>query len=471
MNNQKIVPLWGLNQKGKSSTVTAQRHLNLYAEITPDGEKSRVVFYGTPGSELFSEMLGDTPVRGWISTGGDYFYLVHRDKLYQCNNAGVTTSLGTLSTSTGKVSLAYDGSVVLIVDGTAGYTFTVASSTFAVIVDAQFPNGANTCSWLDQWFVVDDGADGFAISPDGTSWDALDAATAESNPDGIVRVFVDNGEIIIAGSLTVEFWGNTGAADFPFAPIKGSTIEYGLAARWSMTKFNSGVAGLFTPAAAGKVQVMFLAGYIPRPISTPEMDYIINNYSVISDAVAFSYLLGGHPMLQVNFPSANASWLYDATTNLWTPLEYGLAGNRHRGELHINFLNRTLVSDYENGDIYELKPDVYTDDGEPIAREIVSRHVFQANDRSVVDELYVDCETGVGLVTGQGSDPQAMLQISKDNGHTWGAELWTALGAIGKYLTRAVWRKLGVARDWTFKIRVTDPVKVAFTFGALRVRQ
>lgn len=465
----KIIDLWGLNQKGKSAVVTAQRHLNLYAEIVKEKEKSKVVFYGTPGLDLFTDDLGDTPIRGWI-VAGNVFFLVHLNKLYECNNAATLTLRGTLSTSVGKVSLAYDGSVVLIVDGTAGYTYTVASTTFATISDVDFPNGAKTCDWLDGYFIVDDGdADTFYISPTGTGWDALDFATAESNPDGLVRVFSDNGEVILGGAKTVEFWGNTGGADFPFSPIKGSTVEYGLVARWSLCKFNSGIAALLTPASTGQCQVMFIRGYVPEPISTPELDYIINNYSNVADAVAFSYLLGGHPMLQIDFPSANASWLYDATSGLWSPLESGLAGNRHRGELQLSFVNRTLISDYENGYIYKLAPNTYTDNGAAIPRELVSRHVFHDNDRVVIDELYLDMETGVGIPTGQGSDPVAMLQIAKD-GRTWGAVISAKLGAMGEYFKRVVWRRLGEARDWTFKVRITDPVKVVFTYGAIKAR-
>ena len=56
-----------------------------------------------------------------------------------------------------------------------------------------------------------------------------------------------------------------------------------------------------------------------------------------------------------------------------------------------------------------------------------------------------------------------MLQVSKDNGHNWGNEMWVGIGAIGAFLTRAIWRRLGSAYDWTFKLRITDPVKVVIT--------
>lgn len=463
-------PLFGTGQSGKSLTVTAQRHLNLYAEQQGDPEKGMLAFYGTPGLDL-RVSFGDTPVRGWIAVG-DFYYVVHRGTFYSVDNSGTKTVIGAaLSTTTGRVDMSYDGAVILITTGTNGYTYTIASNTLAVIVDADYPAAAKTCAWLDGWFVVDDGtSDIFWISANGTAWNPLDFASAESNPDGLMRVFVDNGEVILAGEQTTEFWGDIGGQDFPFSSIKGATIEFGLAARWSMVKFNSGVAGLFKPREAGQVQVMFLQGYTPRPLSSPEMNYIINNYATVSDATFYSYVLGGHPMLQCNFPSASASWLFDALTGMWSPLEYGLNGARHRGEMHLDFLNKPLVADYSNGNIYQLNPTAYTDNGEPIAREIIGRHFFVDNQRVTVDELYVDMETGVGLSSGQGSDPEAMLQVSKNNGHTWSAENWTKLGAIGKYLTRVVWRRLGMSRDWTFKIRISDPVKVVFSFAAMKVR-
>ena len=464
----RVIPLFGLGQFGKSRTVTSQRHLNLYAEIQPEGEKARVVYYGTPGTTL-RKSLGDTPVRCWIAID-DLYYLVHRGTLYSVNNAGTATSLGTLNTTSGRVDMAYDGTLILMVDGTNGYTFTISGATFAEVSDADFPDGANTCTWLDGQFVVDagDGSDQFFTSTTGTSWDALDFATAESNPDGLVRVFSDNGEVVLAGESTTEFWGNIGAADFPFAAIKGSTQEFGLAARWSLCKFNSGLAALMKPKM-GQVQVMFISGYVPKPISTQEMDAIINDYATVSDATAFSYMLGGHPMLQINFPSELKSWLYDASTGLWSPLEYGLNGGRHRGEMQLDFLNKTIIADYSTGDIYNLDADTYTDNGVSIAREIIGRHFFKGDEEVTIDRLYIDMETGVGLTSGQGSDPQVMLSVSTDNGHTWGTELWADIGALGNYLTRVVWRRLGMALDFVFRIRVTDPVKVVITYAAMEV--
>ena len=274
-----IVPLFSLGQQGKSSVVTAQRHLNLYAQIERDPDKAQISFYGTPGTTLRAA-FGDTPVRGWIVVGSLY-YAVHRGTLYSVNNASVKTVLGTLNTVSGRVDISYNGTLILMADGTNLYTFTISGSVFAQVTGAFVPDGAKTCTWLDGSFAVDDGSsDQFFISPTGTAWDALDFASAESNPDGLVRVFSDNGEIVLAGENTIEFWGNVGAADFPFQAIKGATQEFGLAARWSLCKFNSGLAALMKPRM-GQVQVMFIQGYVPKPISTPDVDAVINDYATV----------------------------------------------------------------------------------------------------------------------------------------------------------------------------------------------
>lgn len=458
------VPLFGIGQEGKSPFITAQRHLNLMAEQTVDGDKTTLVFFGTPGLQTPFVSLGDTPIRGWIVLGM-LLYVVHRSTLYSVNNAGVATSLGTLNTSAGRVGMAHDGAVILIVDGTNGYTYTVASATFAQIVDAQFPNGANTCDWLDGQFIVDDGdgSDSFAISPDGTSWDALDFATAESAPDGLVRVFVDHGEVLLFGTDTLEPWGNVGAADFPFAPVKGSIQEVGLAARWSLVKFDSAVAFLGKNKGSG-IQVLRMDGYALTPISTPEIDSLINSYSVHSDATAMAYMDRGHPILVISFPSVGKSWQYDARSGMWSPRESGLVGDRYVGEMAIDFINEIRISDYATGDAYVLDDTIYTENEGPIASELITRHLYRGDERISVDTLYVDMEVGVGTATGQGENPQIMLQVSKNNGKTWGTELWKSLGALGDYTQRVRWRRLGQANDWLFKLRIADPVKRVFIF-------
>ena len=61
-----------------------------------------------------------------------------------------------------------------------------------------------------------------------------------------------------------------------------------------------------------------------------------------------------------------------------------------------------------------------------------------------------------------------MVQVSRDGGRTFGAEIWLPLGKVGEYKKRVATRRLGTARDFVFRIAMTDPVKFVLTGLALR---
>jgi hypothetical protein len=119
------------------------------------------------------------------------------------------------------------------------------------------------------------------------------------------------------------------------------------------------------------------------------------------------------------------------------------------------------VGDFRNGNIYEMRSDVYTDNGDPIVAVRIAQH--QADKRElgniIIHKLVVDAETGVGLVGPAGVAPMAALAWSDDGGHTYSSDYAVAMGAMGKYNTRMIWRKLGRSRDRVFRLAMADPVK------------
>jgi hypothetical protein len=453
------LPLLGLGLQGRSPNISAQRRLNLYLEISQDGDKSNITASGTPGLELFTD-LGSTPIRGMHGLG-DWIYCCFRGSLYRINNAAIAESLGTLLSTTGQVGIADNGTQVMVVDGTAGYTYTIATGAFAQIT-GDFPNGATTVTFLDSYFIVDDPANPgrFFVSAlsDGTSWNALAYATAESNPDGLVRVMAEKSLLGLFGEFSTEVWANTGALDFPFSRMQGGAVEWGLAARWSLCKFDDGLIWL-ARNRLGQVSVVAGsgAGGIQR-VSTSDLDYQFSTYSAVADATGFSYMNSGHPFFQLNFPTASRSWLYDGKTGAWSELQsYGLT--RHRGQTQTTFLDNIMVSDFDNGRIYKLLGSALTDNGDAIVRELISPHSFGPDDeQGFISEIRLDMETGLGTATGQGSDPQVQLSISRDGGHSFGTERWTSAGKTGEYRHRARWRRCGRARDMVIKVRITDPI-------------
>ncbi len=466
-----IIPLFGTGIQSKSRVVTAQRRLNCFYEIVPDGDKTKVAIYGTPGMTLWIT-LDYFPVRGavTIAVGNNSFaYVVAGTKLLKITAiTGVVAVLGTLNSSTGSVDMAFDETTLLIVDGTNGYNLTLASDTFSQVTSAGFPNGATTCTWLVGYFVAAYGNQ-FWISEDGITWDALDVATASAAPDGIRRVVSQASQLVIFGTLTVEFW-DVIASDFPFSQVGSSTLEMGLFSAFSAVKTSVGTF-LLGRLNTGQARVVLQQGFQAQPISTQDLETLINAYDTITDATGLSYVYQGHLFYQLNFPSANKSWLYDMSTQLWSEKAYGLDEQRDRAQFFFRLQNNTYLTDFETGDIYLQDSSVFTDNGTPIARELIGKHFFNDFNRVVVDKFQLDMETGVGLQSGQGSDPQIMLQVSRDGGRTFGNEIWTALGAIGKYITQVDWKRLGVARDWAFKVRMTDPVKFVVALASITARK
>jgi hypothetical protein len=453
------VPLFGLGVTGKSVNVNAQQRTNLYTEVQSDGERGNLTLYPTPGLTLFT-YFGASPVRGMFESKG-VVYVAQQNQLYKLLNDGTFSSIGTLLTTSGRVDFADNGTQIMLVDGTYGYIYDTSTLTFAQITDVDFP-ASSTVTFFNGRFIVNKNDTGqFFISSlyDGLTWAALDFATAEGDPDNLVRVMADGGILVLFGERTTEFWADSGAVDFPYARIGGSALEWGLVARWSLAKFMDSLIFL-RRNRLGSVQVAIQQGSSSTAVSTPELDYVFSQYTSVADATGFSYMVSGHAFYQINFPTANASWLYDGQSQSWSRVQYKNSG-RHRAEIQTQLFSRVFVSDWQNGSVYRLQEGVYTDNGVPIVREFVGRHQ-PSGDLATFSTIWLEMEAGVGVQTGQGSNPQLMMQVSRDGGHEWGPEIWRSIGAVGKYKARAVFNRIGRGRDFLFRFRVTDPIKTVF---------
>jgi hypothetical protein len=209
-----------------------------------------------------------------------------------------------------------------------------------------------------------------------------------------------------------------------------------------------------------------LNGYTPNRVSDTDIENIFSSLSTYQDAVALTYMLDGHPMYQLTFPSAGRSFLFDASTGMWFETQTGVASQaRHFGNLGVVYNAKNYVSDVASSIVYQLTSTSYTDNGVAIKRQVASRHVRMDGNEFGISELTLEMDTGVGLVVGQGSDPQIMMQVSKDNGKTFGPERWRGFGKIGQYKRRAVWSQLGSSRDFVFLFTMTDPVKFVIEVG------
>jgi hypothetical protein len=348
--------------------------------------------------------------------------------------------------------------------------------SYQVITAAGFPNGCKTVTFSGGYFVVESpNTQQFFVSGlfDATTWSALSFASASQYSDNLVAVDQLVGNLVLYSNRHTEFWQNVGSTPQPYAPILSATNEYGLGAIYSRAHVNGTICFL-AQSPQGIAQVCQNNGYNVTVISTPDLDYIISQFQTYADAVALSYMTDGHAMYQITFPTANRSFIWDASTTVWSEVQTGVSKGwaaRHQGQFSAYAGGATYISDYQNGNIYTLSSTAYTDNGAIIPREITTRHALDNHNRFTVDEIYLDMETGVGLTAGQGSNPLIMLEVSQDNGHTFSTPRNLTIGQLGKYKNRIIARRFGTARDFVFRFRMTDPVKFVITGGAMSVRE
>ena len=395
---------------------------------------------------------------------------------------------------------------------------TVTSRTLYALNFTQIPSsdgafsGGNTVDTVDNYFVYNrPNTQQFGASdPLSPISQSTSFASKDGSPDNLVSVIVDHREVYLLGETSSEVWIDVGAVPFPFQRIPGTSTQHGIAAVFSMARLGNSFAYV-SRNNRGQGMIVQMNGYIPQRISTHAVENtLVNQY--IDDAIAYTYQLEGHECYVVTFPTIDLTWVYDATTQMWhkwLSVDNANVYHRHRSNCSAVFQNMVLVGDYANGKIYELDRNNYTDDGNEVRRLRRAPHLVADLQRQYFDEFQIQFQPGVGttgfykptaaiyimspyviysdasLIIGPLDNvilgiqntinptdvttyPQAMLRWSNDGGSTWSREYWVTIGQMGRYKNRAIWRRLGMARDRVFEVVVTDPVKAVIVSANLK---
>ena len=468
-------PILGQAYVARSVNAADNRMVNLFPEATPENGKDVGFLNRAPGLRLLAT-VGSGPVRGMWQYGG-YGYVVSSNTLYRVDAAWNATVLGTVSGS-GPVSMTDNGTQLFVACNPLSYIYNATTGVFAQITDPDFA-GAVTVGYIDGYFVFNQpNSQTIWVTQllDGTSVDPLEFASAEGSPDNLVGLIVDHREVWLFGTNSVEVWYDAGNVNFPLERIQGAFNEIGCAAPYSIAKLDNGLFWLGSDARGNGI-VYRANGYTGQRVSTHAIEFAIQSYANISDAFAYTYQQEGHAFYVLTFPTGNATWVYDVATGAWHERAafYNGQFSRHASSCQMSFNNEIVVGDCASGNLYAFDLDVYADNG-GAQRWLRSWRAIPSGQnnlkRTAQHSLQLDCETGVGLNTGQGSDPQAMLRWSDDGGHTWSNEHWASMGAIGASGTRTFWRRLGMTdklRDRVYEVSGSDPVKVAILGAELSV--
>jgi hypothetical protein len=458
-------PILGQSYVARSVNAADARMINMFPEILPEG-KEAAWLQRAPGLRLLAT-VGVGPIRGlWTFDGVGY--VVSGNQLYSIDSNWTATLRGAI-TGSGPVSMSDNGTQMFIACNGPSYIYNASTQVLAQIADPDFP-GAVTVGYIDGYFVFNEpNSQKIWVTAllDGTSVDPLDFASAEGSPDGVVGLIVDHREVWVFGTNSVEVWYDSGATDFPLQRIQGAFNEIGCAAPYSLAKLDNGVFWLGADAR-GRGIVYRANGYTGQRISTHAVEWHIQSYGNIDDAIAYTYQQDGHAFYVLTFPTAQKTWVYDVAANAWHERASGNENQyRHRSNCQMAFNNEIVVGDYVNGNIYAFDLTVFADNGALQKWQRSWRALPQGQNnlrRTAQHSLQIDMETGTGLVLGQGSDPQVMLRWSDDGGHTWSNEHWSPMGGIGEYYRRVFFRRLGMTlkiRDRVYELSGTDPVKIA----------
>lgn len=426
-------------------------------------ERGVIALYPTPGTVSLAQLAAGEVRALYTLPGGTSFLAVSNDTAYLIDTAFAATTIGTLLTDSGVVTITDNGSAAYFTDGQFRYAYDFGTGTFAQVTDGAFIEGG-ICDELDNFIIYN--------RPGARQWGCTDVSSTESGAlnlgtligasCNLVAVVADHRQVLLLGETFSERHVNVGTFPFPFAVIPGSSIQHGCGAVGSIARFGEAMAFLAADTRGKATVIMWGAAMtVPQRISTFAVENAIQNYAVTSDAIGYTYAQAGHEFYVLTFPTANVTWCFDLSTNLWHKRGWrnpmGVI-NRHRSNCAAAFGNDTIVGDFENGKLYQLSQQVYTDDGQPLPCIRRCRHLTTDLKRQFFSDLQIQFQPGVGLITGQGSDPQCLLRWSNDGGFTWGNDHVLKLGKIGKYRHRAIKRRLGWARDRVFEIEMTDPV-------------
>jgi hypothetical protein len=180
----------------------------------------------------------------------------------------------------------------------------------------------------------------------------------------------------------------------------------------------------------------------------------------ISTAKSFDYQLSGHVNYVSNFDEA--TFVFDCTSQLWHERQsYGF--DTWRARCHAKAWNREFVGDRTSNKVGYIDKDAYTEFGDPLVMQWTYQPVFAEGRELTHNRLEMELDVGIGLTSGQGSDPVINLEYSDDGGKTWAFMEQQSLGPLGNYGVKVVWSGLGTAARRVYRASVSDPVNVSLT--------
>jgi len=451
------LPLLGSTKEHPSIVCNNQKSINWYP-VPSDGGVSSFGMIGSPGTLLFGSAAGEA--RGIVKYGEEC-YVVTGTSLSKIDVNGTATTIGTVA-GAGRVGITTGSGWIVITTGANNPGYMYDGTTFSQITDSDFPGG-DTVSFIDnffvfsstdndQWFISDlTSTTGFGPAQ---MFTADQVATNIRKGDKTLNMVPDHGELFAFGDDGIDVWYNSANVDFPFDRNDSAAIERGCKAKWSIAADDNTLFFL-----GDDLIVYRMNGYNPQRISDVSVEKALSSYpdADLKNAYGFIYTDHGHKFYQLTVPNRE-TWVYDVATQQWHNKKHFDLPTHHAFD-YIKCYGKHLILDSRgNGQVHEMKRSYYDDNGTVLRSERNSQFVSKNDDRIRWKKVKIAMETGVGLPTGQGSDPIIMVRHSDDRGRTLKNEKQLKFGEGGRYKKQVIRRHAGSSRIRQWEFAVTDPV-------------
>lgn len=448
----------GPSYQSRSKPLSSQQTKNWYQQYNENG-KDPYVLMPFPGLCVANSTINGKD-RGFHRMA-EVLYQVKGEFLYEIDSLGVHTLRGTIEGSA-RCIMSNDGiNLFIVVPGDKVWQYTTDTLTVTEVTDVNI-TGALSVDFFNNQFIYTF-ADFSTISNvgNGAIASGLNRVGEETLPDAMVRDFVFEEVIYRCGVRSIVGWYNSGVGSPPIDKLQGRIFNIGLAAPYSIAKTDEAFYWLGDDNAIYRAQ----SGTRQR-ISTDAISNAISNFTVIDDAIGFTYTFEGQNFYTITFPTANKTFTVNEalSENGWFELSTGTKDDKWQASSVISVYGKDYAADADNGNIYVLDLTCYTNNDAPLQRTRVIQNIDARliggaiGDAITMSRVVVSMETGVGLIAGQGDNPRIMMEASFDGGRTWSAGAWPKVGRLGEYVLKVKWDRMKTFYDCMIRISSSDPV-------------
>ena len=438
------------------------RLINCYAEHAGPEGKMQWPLYGSDGLATFSTLGTTSGVRAMLPLDSA-LYVVAGRLVYSVDLTGTATVLGGLPTD-GPVHMAANSremgqQVGIASDGVFGV---IDNGLLDLYQDANL-RGPNSVAVVDDYTLTSAGRGYWQVSGQNNmkSWDALETANAESYPDGLVRIIAHEREAMLIGTESVEWWRNTGAADFSFGRV--ATKQIGTVSGSSAARVGETVLWI-----DHENHVRARSGYGGKVVSNNAVTDAISGVTDKSTIKGFGWARGKHSFYAIRH--ANWCWVYDLYTGFWHERQSHNSSTWRIGDV-CRFSGKTIAADATTGTLYEMSDAYYDEAGQPLVMTWQPPMVHGYPRGVKLNTLFVDMIGGVGAVSSDADDvtPQLAVRHSYDGGNNWSSVRHENIGVAGDRLKRIKMRRFGKSPEDGFQFQLSVSASVAKGVTAMAV--